>query len=84
MTRNADKRSRARSGSQMAVTKTEAAAYILKLWTDDRLGPDDFHAADVMLRLIFLGCPVSRADVLLVARAYCDSQSENRMLRRRR
>lgn len=68
----------------MAVTKTEAAAYILKLWTDETLGPNDFHAQEVMLRLVMLGVPVSTADVLLVARAYCDSQTENRCLGRSR
>lgn len=58
----------------------EAAKYILKLWTDPDLGPDDFHAAEIMLRLVMLGAPVSTSDVLLVARAYCDSETENRTM----
>lgn len=62
------------------MTQVEAAKYILKIWTDAAMGPDDFNAESIMVALVMLGVPVSRDDVLLVARAYCDSQSENREL----
>ena len=62
------------------MSKIEAARYILNVWIDRDRGADDFNAAALMVQLVMLGVPVSRADVLLVARAYCDSQSENRSI----
>lgn len=62
------------------MTRLQAAAYILRVWCDERRGAEDFNAASLMIQLVMLGVPVSRADVLSVARAYCDSQTENARL----
>jgi hypothetical protein len=66
------------------MTKIDAYKYILQIWVDPDRGPDDFNGTLIMLWLVMLGFPCTRAGVLKVARAYCDSQSENRLLRARR
>ena len=60
------------------MTKIEAAKYILKLWMDKDYGADNFHAQWVMFRLVCLGYPAKTAEILMVARAYCDSETENK------
>jgi hypothetical protein len=65
------------------MSKIDAYRYILRIWTDSSLGPDDWNAADLMLRLVMLGYPCTKGTVLKVARAYCDSETENRGLGRK-
>ena len=66
------------------MSKIDAYRYILKIWVDPDRGPDDFNSSMIMLWLVMLGFPCTRQGVLKVARAYCDSQSENRLLRAKR
>jgi hypothetical protein len=63
--------------------KVDAYKYILRIWTDSSLGPEDFNAEDLMLRLVMLGYPCTKGTVLKVARAYCDSETENRGIGRK-
>jgi len=65
------------------MTKIDACKYVLKIWIDPDRGPDAFNAGAVMLWLVMLGYPCTRAGVLKVARAYCDSETENKTLRAR-
>jgi hypothetical protein len=60
------------------MSKIDANRYILSIWIDQKLGPDDFHAAELMLRLVMLGYPCTKSHVLSVARAYCDNETENK------
>ena len=57
------------------MSKIDACKYILRIWIDR---PDAFNASAVMLWLIMLGFPCTRQGGLKVARAYCDSETENR------
>jgi hypothetical protein len=66
------------------MTKIDACRYILKVWLDPERGPDSWNATALMVYLVMLGFPCTRQGVLKVARAYCDSQSENRLLRAKR
>jgi hypothetical protein len=57
------------------MSKIDAYRYILRIWLDR---PDAFNASAVMLWLVMLGFPCTRQGVLKVARAYCDSETENK------
>ncbi len=60
------------------MSKIDAYKYILRIWTDPDRGPEDFNAAMIMLWLVMLGYPCTKGMVLKVARAYVDSETENR------
>ena len=64
------------------MTKIDAYRYVLRIWIDPDRGPDAFNASAIMFWLVLLGFPCNRAGVLKVARAYCDSETENRRLGR--
>ncbi len=58
------------------MTPREIGAFIVQRWVADH------SATSIMIQLICLGAPVTRADVLAVIRAYIDHSSENLFLRR--
>jgi hypothetical protein len=56
----------------MALTPREAGEFIVQRWRAEH------WPSFIMVQLILLGAPVSKADVLAVIRAYVDHNSENR------
>jgi len=66
------------------LSEIDAFRYVRRAWIDQKLGPDDFNAAGIMIRLIMLGYPATRRRVLMVVRDYCDSETENKSYRQSR
>lgn len=58
------------------MTPREIGALIIERWRDEH------SPIAIMMQLICLGVPTSKADVLAVIRAYVDHSSENLSVRR--
>lgn len=59
------------------MTTQEVAAFVIYRWLAEH------DAASIMLQLVCLGHPASKADVLAIIRGYVDISTENKGYRRR-